>query len=224
MSQHDSEPHRETMLSALSAAQPTGHLSRLQMAVRAFAIAVPVLGAMPTAMNLYYSWMHDIPFSEVAHKLQQYDLWTRNFDCKIDYKELSTGQGTRVNVGACPKSGDIAIKIATANGRASYEWIAFEKLRQPAKTASLIELIATSAMAEEAPKSPGSGAGTGNGAPVRLAQAGMEVVCQAKQGHATIIRIIKEGGRCFREQISAFQGKVEKREEVPCNTSCPSSR
>ena len=216
------EQNRETMLSALAAAQPAGKLSKLQMSIRAFVIAVPVLGAMPTAMNLYYSWKHDIPFTEVGHRLQQYELWTRNFDCKIDYKELSTAQGTRINVGACPKSGDIAIKIATAGGQASYEWIAFDKLRQPARTAGLMELIASSAMAEEVVKTPA--ARVSAGAPLRLAQAGMEVVCQARQGQSTIVRVVKEGGRCFREQISAFQGKVEKREEVPCNTACPSSK
>ena len=224
------DQNRQTMLSAISGAQgsgqPFGKLSKVQLAIRAFVIAVPIVGAMPTAMNIYHSWKHDIPYSEVSHRLAQYDLWTRNFDCKVDYKELVTAQGTKVNVGACPKSGDIAIKLATAGGQSKYEWIALDKLREPTKSAGLMEFIASSAIAEEAPKSSTSVGSQSVGASgtIRLALAGMEVVCQAKQGQSAIIRIVKEAGKCYREHFSPFQGRVDKREEVPCNTTCPASK
>ena len=55
--------------------------------------------------------------------------------------------------------------------------------------------------------------------PMRVAQASMEVVCQSKTKDS-VIRVVKDGGKCFRETVSLFKGTVEKREEVPCNTQC----
>jgi hypothetical protein len=47
----------------------------------------------------------------------------------------------------------------------------------------------------------------------------MEVVCQAKRG-SNIVRIIKEGDKCYREVVSPMKGGVEKTEEVSCETRC----
>jgi hypothetical protein len=60
-------------------------------------------------------------------------------------------------------------------------------------------------------------------APVRLAQAPMEVVCQALVSKMQLVRIVKEGGKCFRETMSPVRGSVDKREEVPCETKCPAA-
>jgi hypothetical protein len=178
--------------------------------------AVSVAAAIPTAQNLYYSWKHDVPFTQVSHRLQQYDLWMKNLDCKIDYRALSTAGGTKVDVGSCSKSGDIAIKV-TSNGKATYEWIAYDALQKPGVTsASLINLFIAQAHADESvidldnPKSQNQ---------TRMAQADMQVVCQAKVKDE-IVRIVKEGNKCFRETVSPFKGSVDKREEVACDTQC----
>lgn len=195
------------------AAKAANHTMRLvQLAV----FAVSVAAAIPTAQNLYYSWKHDVPFNEVSHRLTQYNLWMKNLDCKINYRTLSATSGTKVDVGTCPNSGDIAIKVSGPSGQANYEWIAFDKLPKPAtKSAGLMGLIVSSAIAADAVAQQSS-AGDGT---LRVAQANLETICQAKVKDQ-IVRVVKDGNKCFREQVSPFKGTVEKREEVPCNTQC----
>ena len=215
-----------------------GPLSRTFLMVRVAAICAALAGAFPTAMNLYQSWSHGIPYSEVSHRLSQYDLWVKNFECKIDYRSLTTAQGTKLDAGACPRSGDVALKVTTAQGASAYEWIAFDKLQKAGqKSAGLWSLLATEAMAAEgAPAASTAASGTSpdgrtlplsarpQPAQTQIAQGGIQVVCQTLQGKSQIIRIVNEGGKCYRETFSPFQGKVEKRDEVPCNTTCPPAK
>lgn len=199
-----------------------GPLAKTLLAARVVAITAAVGGAVPTAMTAYQSVAHGIPFNEVNYRLEQYDIWVRNFDCKIDYRALTTAQGTRVDAGACGKTGDIAIKVTAPSGKAAYEWIAFNKLQKQGQAkASLWELLVSAANAEEAP-----------GGPVRLAQAapatppaaatpsGMKVICEAMPTKGTVLRVVQEGPKCFRESVSLFKGSLEKREEVACTTPC----
>lgn len=193
--------------------------------VRAAVLAVSIGAAIPTAYNLYYSWNHDIPYAQVPHRLAQYELWMKNLDCKIDYRQLLTTSGTKVDVGACQQSGDIAIKVSSDAGKASYEWIAFNNLQKPA-TAALMNFLIPSAIAQDLQRPAVTGQ---QAAPVpvplpgavKVAQAGMQVMCQAKQGATQLVRIIQDGGKCFRETMSLLKGAIEKREEVPCATTCP---
>ena len=189
---------------------------RWYWAIRLAAIAIPVVGALPTVMNLYYSYRHGIPFAQVYHKLNQYELWQRNGDCRIDYREISASKGTKVNVGACPSTGDISIKVALASGKQSYEWLSFDQLQRT----TWLNLLVSSAHAEGAAETVPQAA-TAPQASFRVAQAGSQVVCQGWESKERIIRVVNEGGKCFRETIAAFQGRVDKREEVPCTTICP---
>jgi hypothetical protein len=193
-----------------------GPLAKTLLVARAIAITAAVGGAVPTALTVYQSVAHGIPYKEVSHRLEQYDIWVRNFDCKIDYRALTTAQGTRVDAGACGKTGDVAIKVTATGGKAAYEWIAFNKL-QKAKAASLWEAVV-----------PTAHAGSGG---VRLAQAappaapsggvtGMRVMCEAMPTKGIILRVVQEGPKCYREQVSLFRGTVDKREEVACTTPC----
>ena len=220
----------KAVLSAMSEDAKKGPLAKPLLVARAIAITAAVAGAFPTAQNVYHSWKHDIPYAQVSHRLGQYDLWVKNFECKIEYKAISTAQGTKVDAGACPKSGDIAIKLTASNGKSAYEWIAAEQLQKSsvAAASALMSLIVTPAVAEELPK---AGAVAAAPAPVlpaasparniQLSQSSIQVVCQSMQSKSQIIRIVNEGGKCYREAFSPFVGKVDKREEVPCNTACP---
>jgi hypothetical protein len=184
-------------------------LGRLVPLLRVIAISVPVAGAVPTGINLYHSFKHGIPYSQVSHRLEQYDLWVRNMDCAIEYKEMSAAQNTKINIGVCPNNGDISIKVAMPEGKAIVEWIAFDRLKL---VNALFDLLASPAHAEEVAPATSK---------LRVAQASSQLVCQGWEGKAKIVRVIREGGRCFRETISPYQGHVDKRAEVPCNTSCP---
>jgi hypothetical protein len=183
--------------------------------IRAAVLGVSVLAAIPTAHNLYYSWAHGIPYAQVPHRLAQYDLWMQNLDCKIDYRQLATNSGTKVDVGACAKSGDIAIKVSSSAGHSSYEWIAFKNLQKPVANAGLLGLVVSSAIAEEVSMSKPLPAGA-----FKVAETGLQVMCQTKQGGDKLIRVVQEAGKCYREVMSLLKGSVDKREEVPCSTTC----
>lgn len=200
--------------------QKQGPLARPLFLARILAIAIACVGAIPTGYNLYQSWTHGIPYSQVSHRLEQYDLWVKNFDCKIDYRQVGTGKGTKVDVGACPTSGDIALKLTTPTGKASYEWIAFNQLEKATSQASLWPLLISTAQAAEPPLPVTAPT---KGGFVQLAQGttgGMEVKCQSMVQPGKIVRVVTEAGKCFREHISALKGQMEKREEVPCTTVC----
>ncbi|MEQ1715245.1 MAG: hypothetical protein ABL907_04550 [Hyphomicrobium sp.] len=183
-------------------------------------LVVSVAAAVPTAQNLYYAWKTGVPFNQVQHRLTQAALWEKNFDCKIDYRALSTSSSSKVEVGSCGKTGDISIRVSSGKDQVNYEWIAYEQLPKPAtQAAGLLDLFIASAYADETKPVAGAAQAAPMPAPVRVAQAGMEVVCQTKAKDA-VVRIVKDAGKCFRETVSLFKGTVEKREEVPCTTQC----
>ena len=230
-----SEPIKQmhAVVSTMQEDAKQGPLARPLLIARIIAITAAVAGSIPTATNVYHSWVHGIPYNEVSHRLSQYDLWVKNFECKIDYRSLTTAQGTKLDAGACSKSGDVALKVTTAAGASAYEWIAFDMLQKAGqKSASVWSLLVSEAQAAEGPQTaletPGSA--TTAAAPhaavprTQIAQAGIQVVCQTLQSKSQIIRIVNEGGKCYRETFSPFHGKVEKRDEVPCNTTCPPAK
>src|SRR5262249_40973498 len=157
-------------------------------------------------------WQYKVPFSQVSHRLAQYEIWERNIDCKVDYKALSTAEGTRVDVGVCPKTRDIAFKVSAPDGKATYEWIAYNQLRKPGKqpTAGVIDLLIGVANAEDAHAPVAQGAR----GPV-MAQAAMEVLCQSLVSKQKLVRLVREDGKCYRETLSPVRGSVDQREEVP---------
>lgn len=187
-------------------------------------LAVSVAAAIPTARNLYFSWKNGVPFNQVEHRLNQATLLERNFDCKIDYRAVSATADARVEVGACKQTGDISIKVTRARN-VNYEWIAFDQLPKPATTqsASLLGMFIADAYAGESLKEAlaAEQGYSGTQTPmVRVAQETVEVMCQAKQKD-TIVRVVKESGKCVRETVSIFKGTVEKRDEVACEAACP---
>lgn len=195
-------------------------VNRTLQLVKLGVLVVSVAAAIPTAQNLYYAWKTGVPFNQVQHRLTQAALWEKNFDCRIDYRALSTAAATRVEVGSCAKTGDISIKVTGANNQVNYEWIAFEQLPKPAtqQSAGLMGLIISQAIAAEAAQSTAPASALD----IKVAQATAAVLCQMKSGDQ-IIRIVKENNKCVRETVSLFKGTVEKREEIACDNACPSA-
>ena len=181
--------------------------------LKTVALVVTIVGAIPTAITAYHAWQYKVPFTKVPHRLAQYDLWMKNLDCQIEYKALNTAQGTKLDVGACPSTGDIAIRIESTDGKTTYEWIAYNELQKPGEepATNLIDLFIGVARAD-----------TGSPQSVRMAQ-GMEVVCQSLVTKNQLVRVVREGDKCFREELSPMRGSIDKREEVPCDTQCTAS-
>ena len=136
---------------AVPKSAPLGPLQRFVPFLKTAALVVTIVGAIPTAITVYHAWQYKIPFNQVSHRLEQYDILLRNIDCKIAYKALSTAQGTKVDVGACPTTGDISLKISAADGKATYEWIAYNQLQKPGEQpeGSFLDLIIGMARAGE---------------------------------------------------------------------------
>jgi hypothetical protein len=203
-----------TSLNAI--AKPMSHtLTLIKYAV----LAVSVAAAVPTARNLYFSWKNGVPFDQVEHRLNQAALLEKNFDCRIDYRTLATSDTAKVEVGSCKKTGDISIKVTGTSGQTNYEWIAFEQLPKPSsQTAGLFDLIVSKALADEMQPRPD----TAQPQSIRVAQATVEVLCQGKLND-TIVRVVRENGKCVRETVSIFKGTVERRDEVACDRACPVS-
>lgn len=188
-----------------------GPVNRIVPFLKTAALVVTIVGAVPTAVTAYHAWQYKVPFSQVSHRLAQYEIWERNIDCKIEYKALSTAEGTKIDAGACDETGDISLKVSTDDGKATYEWIAYNQLQKPGEApppAGIIDLLIGAAQA---------GAAQAKG--VQLAQA-LEVVCQSLVSKSELVRIVKEDGKCYRETMSPVRGTVDKREEVPCETKC----
>ena len=178
--------------------------------LKTVALVVTIVGAIPTAITAYHAWQYKVPFTKVPHRLAQYDLWMKNLVGQIEYKALDTAQGTKLDVGACPSTGDIAIRIESTDGKTTYEWIAYNELQKPGEEppTNLIDLFIGVARADTAGQRS-----------VRTAQA-MEVVCQSLVTKNQLVRVVREGGKCFREELSPMRGSIDKREEVPCDTQC----
>lgn len=204
------EAYSMTTASAPAPSSSGGGFESYIPMLKNLALVVTILGAIPTAITAYHAYSFGVPFTQVSQRLAQYDLWVKNLDCKIDYKALSTTQGTKVDVGACNKTGDIALKVSAPDGKAAYQWIAYNELQKPGEPAqanSFIDMLISAARAETPDKS------------FKVAQ-GMQVVCQSLEGK-NIVRIVNEGGKCYRELVSPIRGSVDKREEVSCDTACP---
>ena len=190
--------------------------NRTMQLIKLGVLAVSVAAAVPTARDLYFSWKNDVPFSQVQHRLAQGALLEKNFDCKINYRTLTTAANAKVEVGSCSKTGDISIKVIGQNGQVNYEWIAFDQLPKPAtQSASWMDLIISQAAAAEATPRAFQTDGM-----IRVAEASTDPICQAKKKDV-IVRVVKEGDKCMQETVSIFKGTVEKRQEVPCDKACP---
>ena len=194
-------------------------LHRFKRTIQVALIIVSVLGAIPTAVTLYHSVTTGIPFSQVPHRLAQQKMWTALGGCvpSIDFKALTT-RNTRVDVGACPDTGDILFRVATQAQGATYEWFPIANLQRTAGTGgtgSLWDWLVSNARADDR-------AGRIDGR-ILLAQAstpGIKVKCQAMGPKATMIRVVEEGGACFKETMSLMTGAVTTREPVACDAKC----
>ena len=177
-------------------------------------LAISIVAAIPTMITLYHAMTNDVPFSRVNHLLAQQKMWQQQGACMpdINFGELTTANGTKVYVGACPSSGDILFRLVSNKGEINHEWFPVANFDQTANGVSLIDWLVSQARAGDLTGKPG---------PMKFAQAStFSVVCQAAAPKNTMVRVVKEGGTCFKETMSLFTGAVTNREEVPCNTTC----
>ncbi|MEL6298582.1 MAG: hypothetical protein AAFQ45_08425 [Pseudomonadota bacterium] len=188
-------------------------LAGVKRLVQMTLLAVSIVAAVPTMITLYHAFSNEVPYSKVNHLLAQQKMWQQQGSCMpdINFGELTTANGTKVFVGACPKSGDILFRLVSNKGEINHEWFPVKNFDQTAQGAGILDWLIAQARADDARRGPAK----------RFAQnSTFSVVCQANGPKNTLVRVVKEGGTCFKETMSLFTGKVTGREEVACDATC----
>jgi len=183
------------------------------------AVIGAMLGAIPTGMDYYKSFVYDIEFNAVKHAEEQQRLWIKNFACARDivYQQVTTAENILVKVGACA-NGDVLIEAVTPNDGRIVEWISLERLKSTPAVSSLT--LVGSAYASALSHFPANRSAANRPAQDLTRLAASTTKCQKLAGNTRIIRIVQENGACYREEIDLMKGKVISRRPVPCTASC----
>jgi hypothetical protein len=173
------------------------------------AVFAAVLGCIPTGINIYKSLKYGVATDQVAHAEEQKALWVKNLHCvqSLSYQTMQTEDGSTVQIGAC-KNGDVLIElIPQGSDQSIAEWVSMSRVRSAGVFGSL---LFPSAFAAEA----------ADGA-FKVAQAaGAETMCSnLDDATGIMIRVMKYGTTCFREEVDTLKGKVKKT-AVSCDTPC----
>lgn len=181
-----------------------------------------LVGFYDPAKDLYAK-VFDPDYSEVesvALAQQQQRLQQKNLLCAVSMTRhaVETDNDTSIRYGVCANN-DVLVEVYPASKPAFQQWLSPENIvgMAGAKTSSLFP----SAIAATLGIAPG-----GHGAPALIgtpAQMTLKTMCQAWENPARQVRLVRvtnEGGKCFRERINVLSGRVELREQVPCETTC----
>ncbi len=164
-------------------------------------------GAIPTFYQLYYSQIHDIPFSSVYNARQQVELWKKNCECLSDksFAEITTEMNMKVGTIICP-TGDILIRIVVPGSIDNYQWINLETLKQMHSSSNP---LSNEAIAVDWRNN------------VISEQQNPTVLCRRRLSEGRIlIRVRYPNGGCFDEIINIYTGAVISRAPAPCNSNC----
>ncbi len=180
------------------------------------AVIGALLGAIPTGLDYYKSFVYDIEFNAVKRAEEQQRLWIKNFACARDivFQQIATAENILVKVGSCA-NGDVLIEMVTPNDGRIVEWISLERFFQTSPAVSSLTQVG-SPKASAVSRSPAN-------QPVQdtIQLATRDTMeCQIMTGKTRIIRIVQENGSCYREDVDMMKGKVVSRAPVPCTASC----
>ena len=168
-----------------------------------------------------YAKVFDPDYTEVesvALAQQQQRLQQKNMLCAITMtrRAVEADNETSIRYGVC-NNNDVLVEVYPNNKPAFQQWLSPENIAGigPAAASGLF----TAAYAATLPPLPPQA-----GAPMsRPAQMTLKTLCQAWEDQtrqSRMIRVTDEGGTCFRERINVLSGRVEVREQVPCDSKC----
>lgn len=170
-----------------------------------FMFVLAVVGAVPTVMELYKAYVLGIDWSQVPFAVQQRRLWEKNYMCASQPGyEVPTDQPVSVRVVPCP-SGDVLVTVYPSGAEGRAIWVPAEGFKSAGGFFSGI--------AHAQDRAPG-GSETTVGT--------FAIQCQewSSEEKTKIVRIVKQGERCFREEINVLTGKIGPRVEVACTSKC----
>jgi hypothetical protein len=182
-------------------------------------IAFGLIGFYEPAKDIY-NQVFDPDYSEVesvALAKQQQRLQQKNLVCAINMsRQAITGEHeTTIRYGVCDNH-DVLVEVYPQAKPAFQQWMSPENIlgeKQAAKAAGLF----SSAIAATFMRSPAAESMT------HPAQMQLKTLCQKWQDgtrQVKMIRVTNEGGTCWRERINVLSGRIEIREQVPCETQC----
>ena len=164
-----------------------------------------------------YDKIFDPDYKEVesvALAKQQQRLQQKNLLCALGMtrRAFETDQQTTIRYGVCENK-DVLVEVYPLDKPAFQQWISPENVLSETQKAAGLFSSAFAAAFEGRPAAQSP----------KLAQTELKTLCQKWQDSARQVRMVRvtnEGGKCFRERINVLSGRVEVREEVPCNTPC----
>jgi len=221
---------RQSQSQSQSQSQEFGSQSQSQaqaQAVRRFwrpAALVGVLfglvGFYEPAKDIYYQ-VFDPDYKEVEYVAlakQQQRLQNKNLVCAINMvrRAVQADHQTTLRYGVC-ENNDVLLEVYPQNKTAFQQWLSPENLitepNMPRSGGLFSPAFAAVGMPNPA-----------FGATVQPTQIELKTLCQQWQDggkQVKMVRVTDEGaGKCYRERINVLSGRVEVREEVPCEAKC----
>jgi hypothetical protein len=179
-----------------------------------------IIGFYDPAKDIYAKFF-DPDFTEVesvALAKQQQRLQQKNLVCAVSMTRRAAvaDPKTTIRYGVC-ENRDMLVEVYPQGLPAFQQWISPENILSETQNAKSTGLFFSAVFAAALQQSPMANAGD------HTAQIELKTLCQKWQDNARQVRMIRvtnEGGKCFRERINVLSGRVEIREEVPCDTPC----
>jgi hypothetical protein len=180
-----------------------------------------LVGFYEPAKDLYAKFF-DPDYTEVESVTlakQQQRLQQKNLVCAINMtrRAVEGEHQTALRYGVCDNN-DVLVEVYPVAKPAYQQWVSPENvLTAQARTSGLF----SAAFAAMLPGRPEAAASMST-----PAQATLKTLCQAWQDNARQVRLVRvtdEGGTCYRERINVLSGRVEIREQVPCDARCDAS-
>lgn len=164
------------------------------------ALAVAVIGAIPTAVQGIQALRLDTSYGDVPIARRNVDLFDKNFKCLgKSGTAVKLGDNTQIEAAVCD-SGDIWIRATTADNQSKVSWVTPEEILRRKHSGLLI--------------GPAFGAALQS-----LAQADAKPLCVFRDRSGKIVkRVIVAPGNCRDEQIDPATGRVT---TVPAQCNCP---
>jgi hypothetical protein len=177
-----------------------------------------LIGFYDPAKDLYarffnpdYSEVESVALAQQQQRLQQ-----KNLLCAVNMTRRAVGgeHDTSIRYGVCDNN-DVLVEVYPVDKPAFQQWLSPENIAgmQASKKASLFGSAYAAILLRRPADEPIS----------HPAQMILKTVCQKWEDSSRQVRMIRvtnEGGKCFRERINVLSGRVEVREEVPCDTQC----
>jgi hypothetical protein len=183
-----------------------------------------IVGFYEPAKDLYAKFF-DPDFQEVESVTlakQQQRLQQKNLVCAVNMtRHAVPGEhSTTLRYGVCDNN-DVLVEVYPDAKPAYMQWVSPENVITggQTKTSGIFPAAFAAAMSGMSATATAKAA-----APMSSpAQMTLKTLCQAWQDgskQVKLVRVTNEGGTCYRERINVLSGRVEIREQVPCEAKC----